>query len=251
MTDPHAPKTRRAEFRFYEELNDFLPADKQRLSFVHEFSGTPAVKDAIEALGVPHTEVDLILVGDIPVEFSHRLEGGERVAVFPVFERLDISPATRLRPRPLRQLRFVLDVHLGKLARLLRLAGFDSVYRNDLDDLEIIEIAGRDKRTILTRDKGILKHARVTHGYWVRDTDPPEQLREIVDTFDLRRSLRPFSRCMECNGALRVADDGDIIDRVPFSVLVAFDEFWQCESCQQVYWKGSHYRQLELLLDQI
>ncbi|MDH3588057.1 MAG: Mut7-C ubiquitin/RNAse domain-containing protein [Gammaproteobacteria bacterium] len=251
MTDDHRPKIRQANFRFYEELNDFLPDDRKRSSFVYEFKGTPSAKDLIESLGVPHTEIDLILVNDEPVNFSHQLHGGERVAVFPVFERFDISPANRLRPRPLRQIRFVLDVHLGKLARLLRLAGMDCIYRNDLDDLEIIEIAGRDKRTILSRDKGILKNARVTHGYWVRATDPPTQLREIVEAFDLRRSLRPFSRCMECNGHLRIADDADVIDQIPFAVLVAFDDFWQCEQCRRVYWKGSHYTQLATLLEQI
>ncbi len=250
MSDAHEPLERRAEFRFYEELNDFLPARRQRRPFFHTFTGTPAVKDLIESLGVPHTEIDLILVGDEPVSFSHRIEGGERIAVFPVFERFDISPANRLRPRPLRRSRFVLDVHLGKLARLLRLAGIDCVYDKAFDDLDVIEMASSEKRTILSRDRALLKNGKVTHGYWVRATDPPGQLREIVEAFDLRRALSPFSRCMECNGRLRKADDADVMDQVPFAVLVAFDDFWRCESCGRVYWQGSHYATLAAILEE-
>ncbi len=242
---------RSVEFRFYEELNDFLPDERKRRSFSHEFSGTPAVKDLIESLGVPHTEIDLILVGDEPVPFSHRISGGERIAVFPMFERFDVSPVSRLRPRPLRRNRFVLDVHLGKLSRLLRLAGFDCRYQPDLTDLEIIASSSDEKRTILSRDRDLLKHGRVTHGYWVRSTDPPAQFREIIDAFDLRRSFQPFTRCMVCNGHLRLADESAVLDHIPFAVLVAYDEFWQCESCKKIYWKGSHYTQLARLIETI
>ena len=118
----------RAEFRFYEELNDFLAPALRKRAFVYAFDGTPSVKDAIEAIGVPHTEVDLVLVDGESVDFTRRLAGDERVAVYPVFECLDISPVTRLRARPLRRLRFVLDARLGKLARSLRMLGFDTCY---------------------------------------------------------------------------------------------------------------------------
>ena len=134
-----------ALFRFYEELNDFLPAERRKVAFVHEFVGTPSVKDTIEAIGVPHTEIDLILVDGRSVGFGHRLAGGERVAVYPMFEGLDIAPVQRPRPRPLREPRFVLDVHLGTLARYLRLLGFDAIWRNDLDDQAIIDMAGREQ----------------------------------------------------------------------------------------------------------
>ena len=242
---------RQAEFRFYEELNDFLPDEKKRQSFTQNFTGSPSVKELIEAMGVPHAQIDLILIGDEPVSFSHQLHGGERVAVFPVFERFDISPANRLRPRPLRQSRFVLDPQLEKLGRLLRLAGFDSACDTSLSDLEIIDVASKEKRTILSRDERILKQARVTHGYLLRAKDPPAQFREIIESFDLRRSIRPLTRCIECNGHLRIAEDSELMDRLPFAMLVAFDEFWQCEQCQHVHWKGSHYVQLATLLDEI
>ena len=139
--DAHAPRKRSAEFRFYEELNDYLPADRRKVDLHHDFLGTPSVGDTIQAIGVPHTEVDLILVDGVSVDFSHRLHGRERVAVYPVFERLDISPVVRLRPRPLRQSRFILDSHLGKLARYLRMLGFDASWRPDWNDRTLIELS--------------------------------------------------------------------------------------------------------------
>jgi hypothetical protein len=129
--DTHERPQRSAEFRFYEELNDFLPAARRKVGFMQHFHGTPAVRDVIQAIGVPHTAVDLVLVDGRSVTFGHRLTGGERVAVYPVFERLDIGPVVRLRPKPLRRTRFILDVHLGKLARDLRMLGFDSAYQPD------------------------------------------------------------------------------------------------------------------------
>src|SRR5437868_7866953 len=167
MDSPDVAAPSVTQFRFYEELNDFLAPALRKCEFPYAFTGTPSVKDAIEAIGVPHTEVDLVLVDGESVDFTRRLTGGERVAVYPVFERLDIAPVTRLRARPLRRTRFVLDVHLGKLARYLRLLGFDSVYRNDYDDHTIVALAHEEQRIILTRDTGLLKHSAVTHGHWL------------------------------------------------------------------------------------
>jgi len=223
-----------AQFRFYEELNDFLAPALRKCEFAYAFTGTPSVKDAIEAIGVPHTEVDLVLVDGESVDFTRRLTGGERVAVYPVFERLDIRPVTRLRARPLRRTRFVLDVHLGKLARYLRLLGFDALYRTDYDDATIIRLSLDEQRIILTRDRGVLKHTAVTHGYWVRSTVPRQQLGEIVRIFDLGGNTRPFTRCMLCNGELqRVAKDA-VADRLPPRVRMYFDEFAQCQECAHV-----------------
>ena len=185
---------RRATFRFYEELNDFLPPDRRKVAFDYAFNGTPSVKDSIEAIGVPHPEVDLILVDDVSVGFDHLLNGGERVAVYPMFERVDISSLTRLRPNPLREPRFVLDVHLGKLARYLRLLGFDAIYDRDYDDATIATISRTERRLLLTRDKGLLKRNEVTRGYWLRNIQPRLQIAEVVEAFDLHRAVRVFSR---------------------------------------------------------
>ncbi len=237
----------RAEFRFYEELNDFLPPERRRVSFDHEFFGNPAVKDTVEALGVPHSEVDLILANGESVSFSYHLQDGDRIAVYPVFESLDLSGFTRLRERPLREPTFILDVHLGKLARYLRLFGFDSIYRNDLKDDEIIRIAEDEKRIILTRDLGILKNSRVTHGHWLRSQEPLTQLRELFGRLDLSRCARPLTRCPVCNGLLERRKKGEIA--LPAATSACYDEFAQCRSCGQVYWKGSHYGALRALID--
>lgn len=242
--DSHIRATNEAEFRFYEELNDFLPAGRRKVAFMYSFQGTPAVRDVIQAIGVPHTAVDLVLVDGCSVNFKHRLRGGERVAVYPVFERLDISPLVRLRPRPLRRTRFILDVHLGKLARDLRLLGLDSAYRPDWDDAAIIDRALAEQRIILTRDIGILKQGRVTHGYWVRGHQPVAQLEEIVAAFDLRRQMRPFSRCLECNGEILAVERDGLVGQVAPEILQRFGRFRQCRECRRVYWQGSHYRRL-------
>ena len=249
--DPHARVSHEIEARFYAELNDFLPASHQQRTFTHSFHGRPSVKDTIEAIGVPHTEIDVILVDGKSVEFDHRLHGGERVAVYPVFERYDVSPLTRLRPAPLRVTRFVADVHLGTLARHLRLLGFDTTWERDLDDEEIIDIALDEQRIILTRDKGILKNSRVTHGYWLRNTDPLDQLDEVVHAIDLTRDIRPYTRCMECNGALRAVERSAVVDSVPLQVFLVFRDFRQCQRCHRVYWKGSHFRKLDKIVERV
>ena len=242
--DRHARPQRRASFRFYAELNDFLPESRRQVRFDHSFTGTPAVRDAIQALGVPHTAIDLVVVDGRSVDFSHRLRGGERVAVYPVFERLDISPVVRLRPAPLRRTRFVLGASLGKLARYLRMLGFDTTWERDLDDEEIVEIALDERRIILTRDVGILKQGRVTHGYWLRNTRPERQLPEVVRALQLERQARPFTRCLDCNGLLEPAAREAIADRVEKAILARFDRFWHCLDCGKAYWRGSHYRRM-------
>lgn len=247
--DPHARVSHEIEVRFYAELNDFLPPERRQRAFRYAFHGTPSVKDTIEAIGVPHTEVDVILVDGKSVDFDHLLEGGERVAVYPVFERYDVSPVTRLRPAPLRQTRFIADVHLGALARKLRLLGFDTAWERDLDDPVIIETAARERRIILTRDKGILKNGNVTHGYWLRETDPELQLEEVIRAFDLARSIEPYVRCMECNGELEAIDRSDAAQSVPLQVFLVYREFRRCTRCGRVYWRGSHLERLDKLVE--
>ena len=249
LDEPHAPVTQRAQFRFYSELNDFLPPGRRQKTFAYEFRGTPSVKDTIEALGVPHTEIDVIIVDDHSVDFAHLLRGGERVAVYPTFERCDVSAVTRLRPAPLRDTRFVADVHLGTLARNLRLLGFDTIWERDLDDEGIVDIAREEHRIILTRDKGILKNGRVSHGYWVRNTEPIAQLEEVVQAIDLVGDVAPYTRCMECNGELRHAKRSDIAGSVPLQVFLAYRDFRQCAHCHRVYWRGSHLRRLDKLVE--
>lgn len=204
-----------AYFRFYAELNDFLPPEKRQTSFPYAFAGKPAVKDSIEAIGAPHTEVDLIITNGKAVGFDYHLRDRDRVSVYPVFERLDITPLLRLREKPLRKTKFILDVHLGKLARYLRMLGFDTFYRNDYEDAQIVRISVADRRIILTRDQGLLKNGAVTHGTWLRSTSPRTQVREVLQRFDLFAQIKPFARCMVCNGKIERVDKEAVASRLP------------------------------------
>ncbi|MBL7076766.1 MAG: Mut7-C ubiquitin/RNAse domain-containing protein [Kiritimatiellae bacterium] len=230
-----------AQFRFYEELNDFLPTDQRKQTIDYHIDGHPGIKDPIEALGVPHSEVELIVVNGESVGFDYQLQDGDRVAVYPVFEALDVSPLVRLRDRSLRETRFILDVHLGKLARYLRLLGFDSLYRNDYDDPEIIATAIAEHRIILTRDRRLLFNSTVTHGYFIRATEAVQQTREVLQRLDLANSIHPFQRCIACNGLLEPVPKATILNRLPPRTQRDYEEFSQCTACKRVYWKGSHY----------
>jgi hypothetical protein len=238
-----------ANFRFYAELNDFLPPDRRFTEFAHGFLDAATVKDRIESFGVPHTEVDLILVNGVSVDFAYRVQNGDRISVYPVFEALDIAGLTRLRPEPLRDARFVLDVHLGRLAAYLRMLGFDALYRNRWDDECLAEVSRHEHRILLTRDVGLLKRGSVTHGYCLRATQPRRQLVEVAGRFDLGRLAKPFSRCMRCNSPLTQASKDHVRDRLPAQAAALHDDFRRCPDCGRVYWKGGHFRRMEQWID--
>lgn len=238
-----------AEFRFYEELNDFLPPVQRKRTIVYRFSGNPGIKDPIEALGIPHTEVELIVANGESVGFDYRLRHGDRVAVYPMFESLDVTTAVRLREAPLRDTCFVLDVNLGKLARRVRMLGFDALYRNDYDDHEVIGISVRTGRIILTRDRRLLYPKIVTHGYWLRSNDPDEQVREVLKRFDLNDRIAPFRRCLDCNGVVESVDKAEVLDRLEPLTKEYYDEFHRCRDCGKIYWKGSHYEHMRRVVE--
>jgi uncharacterized protein with PIN domain len=173
------------------------------------------------------------------------------VSVYPVFEAFDITPLARLRPRVLRTPRFVLDAHLGTLARYLRLLGFDALYRNDYDDAELAAISANEHRILLTRDRGLLKRRIVTHGIFVRDDNPRAQIRDIVSRLDLGGLIRPLSRCTRCNGVLAPVEKAEIADRLEPKTRRYYDRFLRCAECGQIYWKGSHFARLEKTLEDL
>ncbi|WP_051076270.1 Mut7-C RNAse domain-containing protein [Verrucomicrobium sp. 3C] len=232
---------KRIEFRFYAELNDFVPSRKRQRSLTHPFSGEASVKDLIESQGIPHSEVDLVLVNGGPVDFSYLPREGDRIAVYPKFTSLDIAPFSSLRPQPIPGSRFVLDVHLGKLARYLRLLGFDCLYRNDRGDADLVRISSAEGRILLTRNVGLLMRASVIHGYWLRQTETRRQLREVLLRFDLFERIAPFTRCLLCNGLLHLADKREIREELPPRVARVFERFVRCLECGKIYWRGSHY----------
>ena len=240
-----------AELRFYEELNDFLPEERRKRAIAIEVDRARSVKDAIESLGVPHTEVDLVIVDGRSVDFGHLLRGGERVAVYPMFEALDITPLVRLRPRALRDPRFVADTHLGKLARHLRMAGFDTLYGNDWDDDRIAAIARAERRTILTRDRGLLRRRDVDRGYCVRAVESEAQLGEVVERLQLEPLIHPFTRCRECNTLLEDLERDAVRERVPQKVLDLYERYKRCPTCGRVYWEGTHYRRMRGVLERL
>ncbi|MBV8260645.1 MAG: Mut7-C ubiquitin/RNAse domain-containing protein [Paraburkholderia sp.] len=238
-----------ATFRFYEELNDFLARPQRRRAFSCECARAATAKHMIEALGVPHTEVELILVNGESVGFDHPLSDGDRVAVYPKFEALDIRPLLRVRDAPLRELRFVADAHLGGLAQLLRLAGFDTLYDNHYPDDEIETLAAAEHRIVLTRDRELLKRRSITHGCYVRALKPRAQVHEIFERLDLAASARPFRLCLMCNAPLRPIERAAVRKRVPEGVYERQARFVTCDVCERVFWEGSHWQRMRALMD--
>jgi uncharacterized protein len=226
--------------RAYAELNDFLGPESRGVTVRRPFRSHQTVKDVLEAMGIPHTEIDLILVNGNAVEFAHRPTVGDRIAVYPVFEALDIGPTARLRPVPLRDPRFVIDVNLGRLARLLRLLGFDAWWSSDADDQTLADISLGQRRILLTRDRALLKRRVITHGLFVRSDDPEEQTLEVIRRVDLRQRLAPFTRCVRCNGRLVVVTKDEVIDHLEPLTRRYYDDFNRCAGCGRIYWPGSH-----------
>jgi len=241
----------RVQLRFYEELNDFLPPALRKADIPHTFDRRASVKDMIEAFGVPHTEVDIILVNGRSVDFSYIVEDGDRISIYPVFESLDVSPLLRLRPAPLRTPAFVLDSNLGRLARYLRLLGFDCLYQNDYDDETVATIADSEQRIVLTRDRALLQRKLITRGCFVRAVRPRQQVKEVLARFDLYRLVAPFRRCIRCNGILQAVDKQAIEGRLEPKTRQYIDTFRICTACGQIYWQGSHHVRAQHLIEEL
>jgi len=239
------------QLRFYEELNDFLAPALRKATFPHSFDRRTSVKDMIESFGVPHTEVDVILVNGKSVDFSCIVHDGDHISVYPVFESLDVSPLVRLRPAPLRSPAFVLDSNLGRLTRYLRLLGFDCLYQNDYDDETVASIADRQQRIVLTRDRALLQRKIITRGYFVREVRPRPQVKEVLARFDLYRLVAPFKRCIRCNGELQAVDKQAIEARLEPKTRKYFDTFKRCTACGQIYWQGSHHARSLRLVEEL
>jgi uncharacterized protein with PIN domain len=237
--------------RCYAELNDFLPPGKKQKSIALTLKEPVTVGEVVEILGIPLSEVDLVTVNGRPAGRSYRPLENDYLAVYPTFETLDISSLQTVQKKPLRVTRFILDAHLGKLARYLRMLGFDSLYRNDYSDGEIIETAREEKRVILTRDKLLLRSPRVDHGYYVRAVEKHMQLVEVVKKFDLYAQFRSFSRCMTCNTALSAKSKETIRDRIDPGIYNCYQEFYYCPSCDKFFWRGSHFDRMERFIRDI
>ena len=238
----------KATLRFYEELNDYLPPERRKRDFSVHFASTCPVRHLIETQGVPHTEIEIILINGISVGLEAPVHDADHISVYPMFEALDVSPALRLRPRPLRETRFFADAQLGRLARYLRLLGFDTRYDNAISDADLVQRAAAEGRIILSRDRTLLMRRGVTHGCHIRDDDPLEQLVHVVRRCDLAGVCHPFARCMECNDQIQPVSKQQVIAMLETETAASFDEFWHCPGCERIYWKGSHYERLARLV---
>ena len=239
-----------ATFRFYGDLNDFLPTDHRQSDLPYRFWGRPSVKDAIEAIGVPHPEVFYLQCGDAPIDFNYILQDDDRVSVYPHMP--EAPPAEGwLRPLLPTPPRFVLDGHLGQLARYLRMLGLNTRYQNDQDDATLARIADDETRILLTRDLGLLKRNRVTYGAFVRATDADRQIREVLRRYPLDDHLDPLTRCIRCNGLIEPVPKSDVLDQLPPRTCRDFDRFFRCTGCEQVYWKGSHYERMQRFVNEL
>ncbi len=230
---------------FYWELNDFLIPERKQVQFSYLVKKRTAIKDVIEALGVPHPEVDTILINSNSVNFSYLIQGEEQIEVYPISARNQLTHTFHLIPDTPADIRFVLDVHLGKLANSLRMLGFDTLYRNDYDDEELAKISASEQRILLTRDKGLLMRSLVSWGYFVRNKNPDQQLKEILQRYDLIPFVNPLQRCIRCNGLLEPVEKSIILNEIPPLVRENTQDFHRCQDCSQIYWRGSHYKRMQ------
>lgn len=231
--------------RFYGDLNDLLFSNFTGPTVNRSLPGPASVKDLIEGCGVPHTEVDLILAHEQPVDFSFLVDTDRHISVYPFFNTIDLPHSERLQPRKLQHYRFLADTNLGKLARYLRMAGFDTAYADGKSDREIISQMLGEKRALLSRDRKLLMHKVIQYGYLPRSDDPAEQLLEVLHRFKLFDDVRPFSRCPNCNGILQSVSKEEIIDQLEPLTKKYFNDFSQCPDCGQVYWTGSHRKRMD------
>jgi uncharacterized protein with PIN domain len=241
---------KQAFVRFYGQLNDLLPREMKKQTITYTFDVSGSVKDVIESIGVPHTEVDLILANGKPTDFTYRVQENDRISVYPAYQSLDLSSLVHLQPQPLPESCFIADTHLGRLAGYLRMLGFDTLYRNDYQDGELAQLSG-EKRILLTRDRGLLMRTTVIRGYLVRATAPRAQLVEVIQRFDLTSSMAPFRRCIHCNALLRPAPKELVSARLLPQTKQHYEEFYICPECNRVYWKGSHYRRMQTLIETV
>jgi uncharacterized protein with PIN domain len=239
-----------AIFTFYGALSDFLPKNRKDL-ITYSFNGNPSVKDAVETIGVPHVEVDVILVNQISVDFTYQLCGADELSIYPKNYPVAEVPVIHLIESVPAIPSFILDVHLGKLARLLRMLGLNTLYDQNFADAQIAEIAAATSRIVLTRDIALLKRKSVKWGYWLRSRQPEVQLPEVIAYFDLLQFLQPFYRCITCNSLIQKVDKKQIIDSLHPQTHSCFEEFYQCSGCHKVYWKGSHYQKMEQFVAQL
>lgn len=231
-------------FRFYEELNDYLPEEMRKVWVECSIENEISVGDQIQSLGIPPDEIDLILVNQQSQGFDYLLQDGDRISVYPVFELFDLSEISQLREKPLRNPTFICDVHLGRLCKYLRMLGWDTKYSNHYTPEEMIAISLQEKRIILSRSVQLIRHKEVTHAYWIRSSDPLEQVKDLISKLNISNRADPLTRCLNCNDKLEPVEKQKILPRLEARTDRYYTEFFRCPTCDQIYWKGSHYENM-------
>lgn len=236
--------------RFHGDLNIFLGSTASGEAVIERrLAEKTSIKDVIESCGVPHPEVDLILVGGQTIGFDQTLSSDAKVEVFPVGDYGTYHTDKRLQITSI--ISFVSDGHLGTLTRYMRLLGFDVAYDQNADDRELLEVMTRQNRALLTRDRRLLMHAIVQHGYCPRSQNPDEQTIEVIRRFELSELIAPFTRCLRCNAPLEEADKAEIMDKLEPLTKIYYDQFRRCPNCKQIYWPGSHFPKLQKKIEEI
>jgi hypothetical protein len=203
----------------------------------------------IESCGVPHPEIDLIVVNGEDVGFDYGVMNDAEIEVYPSEIQSPQFRQKRLQVHTIS--RFVTDVHLGKLTRNLRLLGFDVAYDPRAHDRQLLDVMDRENRALLTRDRRLLMHAVVRTGYCPRSQDPDEQTVEVIRRFNLLGLIAPFTRCLRCNASLQEITKADIIEELEPLTKIYYEQFRRCTGCGQIYWPGSHFPKLQRRLDKI
>ena len=241
----------KAFLRFYNELNDLLPEHRRDIEFEAKFKDKRSVKDMIESLGVPHTEVDIIILNGESVEFNHILQDGDQIRVYPAFAKPDTKGIIHLCPTPLSSTRFIVDTNLGHIARQLRLLGFDTYFEPSLVNRNIIEISNKENRAIITKSRKLLKFRDARFGLLLRPGGTEDQLKNILFRLEIKDCIKPFSRCIRCNGLLIRVPKEDIADRIPPKTKSFCNEYSRCEYCDKIYWEGTHVFKMRELIDRL
>lgn len=229
-----------ASFRFHGELGDFLPRERRGARFEYQHARAATLKNAIEALGVPHTEVGRVELNGAPVTLQRAVREGDEIDVFPA------TPETTPEkgPDPF----FIADAHLGGLARFLRMLGFDTLHDPALHDADIRRLARDERRIVLTRDRELLKCREIARGAYVHAIRVEAQLAEVAARYRLAERARPFTLCLRCNLPLEPVDKATVAARLPENVRRVHEDFTRCPGCDRIYWPGSHYERMRSVL---
>jgi uncharacterized protein with PIN domain len=244
----HTAMPDEVNIRFYAELNLLLPAEQRDIGFNYEIRKRRSVKDLIESIGVPHTEVDLIFVNDQSVDFTYQVEGGEQIRIYPSCSNFDNPALIHNQPDTPEEPGFLADVHLGRLATYLRMLGFDTLYRNDYEDATLAHISAQQNRILLTCDRKLLMRKAVSHGYLVKSRKPRRQIHEVLKRFDLFEYRNKHARCLRCNGIIHSVTKQAVEARLMPLTKKYYDDFFRCDSCGKIYWEGSHHQKIQTLV---